>query len=180
MAAAEVWEQLISEFKAATAQRSKQLFFATHPEPEERLTTLRKAAEASGAGTGERDRERYLQKVGPVRGLLIADELNLRQYGRSEVVFDRLLTQQDDDGALWFAKGEVFRLRAGADDGPRARQAYERALQTGSAPPETYRSLMLVELKAGARDRAQAAFDAYLALRPQAPDAASLRMLLTE
>lgn len=180
MAAAEVWEQLISEFNAATAQRSKQLFFATHPEPEERLTTLRKAAEASGAGAGERDRERYLEKIGPVRGLLIADELNLRQYGRSEVVFDRLLAQQDDDGALWFAKGEVFRLRAGADDGPRARQAYERALQTGSAPPETYRSLMLVELKAGERDRAQAAFNAYLALRPQAPDAASLRMLLTE
>jgi predicted Zn-dependent protease len=180
IAASEVWAQLIAEYKAASAERSRQLFFATHPEPEERLAALRKAAETRGAVTGERARERYLGKLSEVRGRLIGDELALRQYGRTEVVFDRLLAQSPDDGVLWYAKGEVYRLRAGQGDTERARQAYGKALQTATAPPETYRSLMLVELKDGARDRARAAFEEYLARKPQAADAESLRMLLSE
>ncbi len=43
-AAPEVWEQLIAEVKASTATRSSSFLFATHPEPEERLGTLREAA----------------------------------------------------------------------------------------------------------------------------------------
>jgi hypothetical protein len=39
---------------------------------------------------------------------------------------------------------------------------------------------MLVELKSGARDRAQAAFDAYLKAKPDAADAEALKMLLSQ
>jgi predicted Zn-dependent protease len=180
VAASEVWAQLIAESKASSAAQSKQFFFATHPAPEDRMAALTKSAEAHGAATGERARERYVGKLTEVRGRLIGDELALRQYGRSEVVFDRLLAQSPDDGVLWFAKGEVYRLRDGQGDTERAREAYGKALQTATAPPETYRSLMRIELKAGARDRAQAALDEYLARKPQAPDAESLRMLLSE
>jgi tetratricopeptide (TPR) repeat protein len=144
------------------------------------MANMRKAAEARGAGTGERYRERYLAQLGPVRGRLIADELALRQYGRSEVVFERLLAQSPEDGTLWYAKGEVYRLRAGPGDLERARDAYDKAVRTENAPPETYRSIMLVELKGGARDRAQAALDQYLARKPEASDAESLRMLLAQ
>jgi hypothetical protein len=56
--------------------------------------------------------------------------------------------------------------------------AYEKAIGAGGAPAETYRSLMMVEMKAGARERAQSAFDAYLKLKPGAPDAEILRSIL--
>jgi predicted Zn-dependent protease len=180
IAASEVWSQIIAEYKAGTAARSRQLFFATHPEPEERMGSLRKAAEARGATAGERHRERYLTQLGPVRGTLVADELALRQYGRTEVVFERLLVQSPEDGTLWYAKGEVYRLRAGPGDIERARDAYGKAVQTTNAPPETYRSIMLVELKGGSRDRAQTALDEYLARKPEATDGESLRMLLAQ
>jgi hypothetical protein len=39
---------------------------------------------------------------------------------------------------------------------------------------------MLVELKTGARDRAQAAFDAYRKAKPEAADIEALRMLLSQ
>ncbi|MCC6608982.1 MAG: M48 family metalloprotease [Burkholderiales bacterium] len=180
VAAAEVWEQFIAEYQAGTAERSRQLLFATHPEPEERLVALREAAAKRDGARGERGRSRYLAKLAGVRARLIADELALRQYGRTEIVFDRLLAQSPDDGQLWHAKGEVYRLRAGDGDAARALKAYETALGTGNAPPETWRSIMLVELGAGARDRAQAAFDAYLKQKPGAPDADALRMLLSQ
>ena len=180
MAAAEVWAQLIAEFKAGSAERSRQLFFATHPEPEERMATLRKAAQGMGAAAGEYGRERYYAQLAGIRGRLIGDELALRQYGRSALVFDRLLVQSPDDGVVWFAKGEVYRLRAQTGDADRALDAYEKALQTATAPPETYRSLMLVELKTGARHRAEAALEQYLLRKPNASDADALRMLLSQ
>ena len=52
VAAAEVWEQLIAEHKAGTAERTSQLLFATHPEPEERLGALREAATKAGGARG--------------------------------------------------------------------------------------------------------------------------------
>ena len=179
VAAAEVWDQLIAEYRAGTAERSRQLLFATHPEPEERMVVLRAAAAKAGGEAGERGHERYLERLASVRAQMIADELALRQYGRSELVFQRLLAQWPDDGQLWFAKGEVYRLRSEDGDPARALAAYARAVEAKNVPAETYRGMLLVELKSGARDRAQAAFEAYLKAKPDAADAAALRMLLT-
>ena len=134
----------------------------------------------AGASAGERGHERYLAALGGVRARLVTDELALRQYGRSELVFQRLLAQFPDDGQLWFGKGEVYRLRGEDGDAPRALAAYARALETPSARPAAFRAIMLVELKAGARDRAQAAFDAYLKVKPDATDVEALRMLLSQ
>jgi predicted Zn-dependent protease len=180
VAAAEVWDQLIAEHKAGTAERTSQLLFATHPEPEERLGALREAAAKAGGAAGERGHARYLAELQPIRARLVADELALRQYGRSELVFDRLLAQAPDDGDLWYGKGEVYRLRAEDGDPDRALAAYGRALGTGRAPPETYRAITLAELRRGDRVRAQAALDEYVKAKPGATDAESLRMLLSQ
>jgi predicted Zn-dependent protease len=180
MAAPEVWEQLIAESKAGTATRSSGFLFATHPEPEERLGTLKEAAAKADAKATDRGHERYLAQLSGIRQRMVADELALRQYGRSEVVFNRLLAQSPDDGLLWYAKGEICRLRDGPDDAAQARSAYDKALAARGAPPETYRSIMMVEMKAGARDRAQSAFDSYIKLKPDATDAEILRSLLAQ
>ena len=95
-------------------------------------------------------------------------------------MFDRLLAQAPDDGQLWYGKGEVYRLRGEDGDSDRALAAYGRALATGRAPSETYRAMSLAELKRGARDRAQAAFDEYLKAKPDATDIEALRMLLSQ
>ncbi|MDH3317254.1 MAG: M48 family metalloprotease, partial [Gammaproteobacteria bacterium] len=180
IAAPEVWEQLIAEAKAGTAERSSNILFASHPEPEERLVKLRERAESTDGKTGERGRDRYLAALAGVRKQIVRDELALRQYGRSEAVFDRLLAQSPDDGLLWYAKGELYRLRGGESDAERAMEAYGTAIETRGAPPETFRSIVLVELKRGERDKAQAAFETYLELKPDAPDGGALRMILTQ
>lgn len=178
-ATAEVWDQLLAEYKGSTAQREQSLLFATHPLPEERLDTLRKAAAARGEA-GERGRDRYRARLAGLRPQLIADELALRQYGRTEIVFEQLLVDAPDDGGLWFAKGEVYRLRGASGDGEKALAAYERALAAKGAPAETWRSVGLVELKAGARDRAEKAFGAYLEARPDATDRELLKALVSQ
>ena len=178
LAAPEVWEQLRAELAASTAKRSKDVLFATHPDIEERLKTLDKSARNRDPGAVDRGRDRYLASLGGMREQIVRDELALRQYGRSEVVFDRLLAQTPDDGMLWYAKGEVYRLRGEPDDAARALQAYVKGLQAQGAPPETYRSILLVEVKQGAKDRARTALESYLKAKPDASDAEALRMLM--
>ena len=180
LGAPEVWEQLIAEAKAGTAERTSSFLFATHPETEERLETLREKSKQADSKSGQRGRDRYDAGLAQVRNQLVHDELALRQYGRSEVVFQRLLAQTPDDGLLWFAKGEIYRLRDGEGDAERALDAYNTAIGTTGAPPETYRSIVLVELKRGERQEAEKAFARYLELRPEASDAGGLRMILKQ
>lgn len=180
MAAAEVWDQLIEELKHSTGEQRNSLFFATHPEPDVRLGTIRRLAQERGGASGERGHASHLAGLRNVRGMLFDDELALRQYGRSEVVFDRLLAGADDDGHLWFAKGEIHRLRAGPEDADRALASYARAEQVGGAPPELYRSRGLVELNAGRADAARRAFATYLQARPDAGDRAMIRALMPQ
>jgi predicted Zn-dependent protease len=180
IAAAEIWDQLIAEYAAGTAERTQSVLFASHPTPEERLATLRQAAEAANVKNGERGAERYRGTLAGVRATIVRDELALRQYGRSAQLFERLLAKAPDDGLLWYAKGEVCRLRAAPGDLERASDAYARALQAKDAPPETYRSVMRVALKRGDRAGAQAALENYLARVPGADDAGALKMLLAQ
>jgi len=177
-ASPEVWDQLLAEFKGSTAERDKSVLFATHPLPEKRLATLKQRAAARGGDSGERGKDAFRAKLATIRPMLVADELALRQYGRSEIVFDQLLADAPDDGLLWYAKGEIYRFRAGDDDANRALSAYARALQSEGAPAEIHRSIMLMELRVGARERAQEAYYAYARLRPDATDLEMLRALL--
>jgi predicted Zn-dependent protease len=175
----EVWAQLIAELEKSTADRDRALLFATHPEPEERVAKMRELSKFRGAPAGDRGAERYRSRLEPIRALLVRDELALRQYGRSEFVFDQLLQDAPDDGLLWYAKGELYRLRAAPDDGPKALAAYRRALEAKDAPAESHRGIGLVELNAGARERARDALETYLKAKPGAVDAEALRSLLT-
>jgi len=180
IAAAEIWDQLIAEYAAGTADRTQSVLFASHPTPEERLVALRKAAEAANLKNGERGAERYRRTLAGVRAAIVRDELALRQYGRSALLFERLLAKAPDDGLLWYAKGEVYRLRTEPGDLERAAEAYARALQASDAPPETYRSVMRVALKRGDRAGAQTALENYLARVPGADDAGALKMLFDQ
>ncbi|HXZ96437.1 MAG TPA: M48 family metalloprotease [Burkholderiales bacterium] len=177
-AAPEVWDQLLAEFKGSTAERDKSVLFATHPLPEERLATLKQQADALGGNNGARGKEAYNSKLAAIRPMLIADELALRQYGRSEIVFDRLLADSPNDGQLWYAKGELYRFRNGDGDAERALSAYARSLQSGNAPGEVHRSIMLEELRVGSRERAKEALDAYAKFKPDAADLEMLNSLL--
>ena len=177
VAAHEVWEQLLAEQKVSTVDRTQSVMFASHPAPEERLVTLREQAQLLDGEHGERGYDRYRDSLANVRRQLVDDEVALRQYGRSEVVFDRLVAQSPRDGLLWYGKGEIYRLRAEAGDLKRALNAYQTALEMDGAPPETYRSIVLVELKQGNKDKARRTLDLYLEKYPEAADADSLQML---
>ncbi len=177
-AAPEIWAQLVAEAGAAPADGDPMLLLANHPDAPARISRLSELARAAGGGARERQRERYRTHLAPLRPTLLGDELLLHRYERSLALVDLLAADAPDDGVVWFARGEVHRLRAGAGDAARALAAYDRALGARGAPPETFRSLGLVRLHAGARAQAAQAFAEYLRRRPDAPDRDAVRGLI--
>jgi Zn-dependent protease with chaperone function len=177
--AAKIWRQLVEERDASDAPK-KSAFFSTHPAAEERSETLAKLAEEidnSGTTVGL---ERHTAIIAPFRHDWLLDELRQRDYARFEVLLNQLTESGSEHGELLFYRGEMHRLRGEDEDGEKAIAAYTAALAHGNAPPETYRSLGLVQWSAGNTAETRAAFETYLATEQDAEDRAMIEHYLQQ
>ena len=174
--ASKVWAQLIEELKASTAKKDSSIMFASHPEPEERLATLRASAEARLAAGARNDvyEDRFRRNIKPIRTMLLTDQLHLRTYGQTEVLLDQLLAANGTDGELFYFKGENYRLRGDDGDKGKALEAFNQAIAANGAPPEIHRSIGLIHYRRNEYDQSNAAFRRYLELKPQAEDRATI------
>lgn len=169
-----VWEQIAAEMAASERPRERNVFSATHPPYDERAATLRSKA-AGLEGVGETFKDRYRVRLKNFRTMLFEDELRLRQYGQTLKLFEMLGRDNQPDAELIYFTGEVYRLRNAEGDSKKALEQYERALAMADAPPEAFRGLGLVHMRAGDQVRADEAFRQYLKLKPDADDRAIIR-----
>ena len=179
-----VWQQLIGE-EAASAQyrrkrRHKGSLFDTHPSPDSRLADLKlSAAEVTVPGKLYNDyRERYLGVLGPFRQTLLEDQVKLNDPGASQYLINTL-AQDGWNGLLRFYEGEIWRLRNRPGDEERASQSYAAAVLYADAPADAFRWHGIQLLKAGRTGEAKAAFARYLTMKPNAPDAAWVRQMVS-
>jgi hypothetical protein len=78
-------------------------------------------------------------------------------------------------GLLRFNEGEIYRLRNANGDDLKAAAAYAAATTLEDAPPEAWRAHGFALLKAGDKSGADEALNRYLAMKPEAVDAAMIR-----
>jgi predicted Zn-dependent protease len=180
-AASLIWKDLVQESKAAK-NPEEIVFFATHPSSGERIQTLDKNAEdiAERVKSGQRNQAVYLAATKPFRKAWLQDELRKREFAASQVVLSHLSAAGGRSGEIEFFQGELHRQRAEAGDLERARACYEKALGLSDAPPETYRSLGLLQMKKGAKEAARLSFERYLEARPDAGDATMIQSYIEE
>lgn len=173
--AGKLWRALIKERDAAK-EPTPWVFFSTHPPTEERIETLNRLAEAIVESQGPKTvgKEPYLIAVGPWRARLLRDELQQRQFARTQVVLDRLLESGTRLGEIYYFQGELYRLRGEKEDRTRAKAAYQRALEYPDVPAEAYRALGLLALKSNEKKQARVFLQRYLELKPQAEDRAMI------
>jgi len=173
-----VWQNLIEESAADPHTRQTDIFFATHPQPEERRDTLRAAATRYDSSVAEIGKTPYLEEVRYLRGQMLEDEVGLRQPERSIVVIERLQRQEPGDGQLTYYLGEVYRLRGRSGDLDRALGLFDDAAGMEGSPGETWRAIGLIHQRQGRDDLAADAFSEYLRRAPDAPDAELIRSYL--
>jgi predicted Zn-dependent protease len=179
---ANIWQQLIGEADASARYRGKRRrrgsLFDTHPSEGSRMVDLRAdAAEITVPGKRyDSQRERYLSTIGPIRAMLLDDQVKLNDPGASQYLI-QTLAQDGWNGLLRFYEGEVWRLRNRTGDEPRAAQSYAAAVAYPDAPADAWRWHGIALLKQGRAVEAKAAFTRYLTMKPDAPDAAWVRQM---
>ena len=181
---ATIWQQLIGEEEASARYRRKRRnrgysLFASHPAPESRMADLRlSAAEVTAAGRAyDNGRARYLEAIGPHRQMMLDDQVKLNDPGASQYLIETL-AQDGWNGLLRFYEGEVWRLRNRAGDDARAAQSYAAATLYPDAPADAWRWHGITLMKAGRAAEAKSAFQRYLTMKPDAPDAAWVRQMM--
>ena len=179
---ANIWQQLIGEEEASARYRSKRRrrgsLFDTHPSEGSRMVDLRAdAAEITVPGkVYDNKRGRYLATIGPIRSMLLDDQVKLNDPGASQYLIETL-AQDGWDGLLRFYDGEVWRLRNRPGDEMRAEQSYAAAVAYPDAPADAWRWHGISLLKQGRVGEAKGAFERYLKMKPDAPDAAWVRQM---
>lgn len=177
--AAQVWDNLLGELKVTGGDDvgKRSAMFATHPPAGNRRDDLLKLAGDAGGATAAAE---YRRAIAPLRFGWLRDEVKRGQYEESLVLFDRLLSGRPADTDVLYARGEVYRLRGDTDDLPRSLDDLTRAAAAQEPPVETFRSLGLVHKQRADAPSAAQAFEKYLALAPDAPDAELVKAYLAE
>jgi len=180
---ANVWQQLIGEETASARYRRKHRrrgsLFDTHPSPDSRMADLKlSAAEVTVAGKAyDSGRERYLSTIGPIRAMLLDDQVKLNDPGASQYLIDTL-AKDGWNGPLRYYEAEIWRLRNRRGDDLRAAQGYAASVAYPDAPADAWRWHGISLMKAGRTGEARAAFTRYLTMKPDASDAAWVRQMI--
>jgi predicted Zn-dependent protease len=145
-------------------------------------------AAAAGAPEAVRDTEAFRLRIRPVVRDNASGDLRLGRFSLARAQLDRVLAAAPDDPVAHLYYGDLHRLRSqrAADAGARAEHArqalarYELAIALDPTLAEPHRQLGLLYHQQQDATKARAAFERYLALRPDAPDARRIREYLTE
>ncbi len=178
-----VWAQILRE-READAEDSQPVFYSTHPPSEERQAALENLGDRVFQEMNTESvvgRDSFIEMMMPRRAAYLEDELNLRDFDRSEMLIEMLIEDEVNLAELYYFKGELYRLRGKDEDEETALENYEIALeQTGSAPPEIYRSLGVLSNRRREPQKAIEAFRRYLELQPRAKDRLVIEHLIKE
>ncbi len=179
-AGARLWQRMKDEEDARRYGKPIPVF-ASHPRTAERLADVQTAAQAHGGG-GSLGRETYRAAVQPFLARWLEDELSRRMYDTSvRVIGDlRALAEPDLKATYTFFLAEAFRRRGKDGDAIRAQSLYEEAVELPGPPAAAFREHGMSLRAQGDRQGAAAALQRYLALAPDAGDAAFVQQYLSE
>jgi hypothetical protein len=178
-----IWQQLIGEEDASARYRGKRRhkggIFDTHPSSDARMADMKAdAVELRVPGKAyDNGRDRYLATVGPIRPMLLDDQVKLNDPGASQYLIETLALD-GWNGLLRYYEGEVWRLWNRPGDDVRADQSYAAAVAYTDAPADAWRWHGVSLMKQGRSTEAKAAFTRYLKMKPDAPDAAWVRQMI--
>lgn len=177
--AARIWDDLLAELKIRGGEDvgSRSLMFASHPPAGHRRDALLKIAGEGGGKAGVEELERVFATH---RLDWLQEELRRGQFDESLELFNRKLKLNGDDPEWLYGRGEALRQRGRDEDVASAVADLQRGALRTKAPPELFRSLGLLYRKQQEAASADAAFEKYLSLAPEAGDAGLIKSYLTE
>ena len=165
------FEYLLAEVKALDIDEP--YFFSTHPALEERIKNFKALVRQYPSQGGYRGTEVYQSQVDRLHLKLLADYLQLSRHQSVLLILERSDAFQHYPPSARYYLGEAYRLRNQPGDVERALNAYRVTLQQAPEYAPTYRALGLYYMKHAQPEKADASFQRYLELQPEAADRVS-------
>lgn len=177
-----VWGNLLLELKARPeSEQTRFPLFQTHPSSEEREAELTRLAEAmAGTGGGVVNGDVWHTRVRAHRRDWLIEEIKRGRYDESIALMTRLIRDLPQQADFPYARGEIYRLRAGAGDLDAALADFQAAIAIGSEPAETHRGMGAIYRSRRQAAEAKASFERYLELAPNAPDLSMIKSYIEE
>lgn len=181
--AAKIWEQLREEMDATALERNTKSkkdktggLFASHPPSAERVEYLTEAAQAEPGTPGSTGIDSYAAVMQHHWLDFVDDQLKQNDFGASDYLVSALAKQGWADWLL-YARGELYRRRAGEGDLDKAVGFYGEGIAAGGGLPELWRGRGLALLKLGRVEEGRADLNEYLKRAPEASDKAMIAMM---
>jgi predicted Zn-dependent protease len=185
-AAAQIWEQLRAEMDASKRgaairklQDVEDNFFASHPSSKQRMDYLREAAAKLGRTGIDLGEDRHRRALASWWPQLIDDQIKLSEFGVTEFLLQSIARERWTAG-LYYARGELYRSRAGKEDFAKAAGFYRNAIAVDPAVSESWRGLGLALLRGGDAMGGKKALKEYLKRNGSAPDRAIIAAMAEE
>jgi beta-barrel assembly-enhancing protease len=182
-AAAQIWEQLRAEMDSSKRGRTirklqdaEENFFASHPSSKQRMDYLREAAAKLGKTGSDLGEERHRRALAAWWPQLIDDQIKLADFSVTEFLLNSIARDRWTAG-LHYARGELYRSRAGNGDFAKAISYYRSAISVDMTLAESWRGLGLALLRSGDTVGGKKALKEYLKRRTDAPDKAIISMM---
>lgn len=176
--ASEVWENIAKEMEIEK-EGATVLFFASHPQSEERIKNLRKQAnEISLARTPKIGEKEHIEAIAELRGQWFHEELMRRSFKQSELVLQNLSFSELYPGELHFFKGELIRRQEAEDYIFRSIEYYQKAIEMDGSDPRPRKAVGLMLMKTDQKKRAVENLEMYLNIKPDADDASIIKSYL--
>jgi predicted Zn-dependent protease len=164
-------------------------FFGSRPRLQERIETTSALAKTTYAALESpriRDTEEFALRTRTVVRENAYEDVRMGRFALAQRQLDRVLSVTPRDPIAHVYYGDLHRLRSqraqSLDDkqaqARQARERYERAAELDPVLPDPWRQLGFLYYQQKEVDRARAAFQKYLALKPDAPDAGRIREYL--
>lgn len=183
-AASQVWLTVMAEQEHSALVRGLKhpdfrgvAFFADHPPEAERAVSMALLASPEGAIRDD-GAVAYNKALAPYLPAILSDQIKLNDFGGSDYLIEAMGDISGWSASLYFARGELYRLRGSPRDMPNAIDFYEHAISADPTMASGYRGLGLAQLRSGLPEQGRASLRTYLALLPGAKDGAMISTLL--
>ena len=181
---AELWRLFVAELEASDNEEAWKRerrggMFRSHPRILERIDELDTQA-ASYSASAAPAPDDYRARIRPHLKTWLDDMIVLRDFGAALHLIDRLSETGEDLGVLYYARARTLALRNEEGDRDAALEWFEASASYPDAPGETFRGLGDLYRSAGDNAAAADAFENYIAVAPDARDAAFIERLIMD